>query len=79
MVHHRCSGPWTPVPAARRGRRGSSAVEVFGDDGRDRPDLRPELLLDAEEVLLVVHRNKVDGQAEVPEAARAPHAVQIGL
>ena len=42
-------------------------------------DLGAELPLDAEQVVAVLVRHERDGDAQVAEAARAAHAVQVGL
>ena len=57
----------------------SDAVQALLDHGRDRLNLGAELLLDPVEVEPVVVRDQVDGEAQVAEAARAAHAVQVRL
>ena len=59
--------------------RTSDAVQALLDDGRDRLDLRPELLLDPIEVEPVVVGDEVDRQAQVAKAPRAADAVQVRL
>lgn len=63
------------------GRRqgGRTNVEPGVDDGGHGLDLGPELLLDAVQVEAVLVREKIDGDTEVTESARATDAMQVRL
>mmetsp|Transcript_2200 Transcript_2200/g.7977 ORF Transcript_2200/g.7977 Transcript_2200/m.7977 type:complete len:876 (+) Transcript_2200:144-2771(+) len=55
------------------------AVDGAVDGGRDGLDFGAELLLNLVQIVAVVVRNEVDGEAEVAEAAGAADAVQVRL
>ena len=57
----------------------SGAVKRLLDGRGYGADLGAELLLNAVQVEAVVVGDQVDGQAQVAEAAGAPHAVQVRL
>lgn len=59
--------------------RSSYAVEAAVNGGGDGLDLRRELLLDHVEIVAVLIRYHVHGEAQVAEATRAPDAVQVCL
>ena len=59
--------------------RALPAVDALLNDGRDRLDLGAQLLLDAVQVEAVIVGDEVDGKAQVPEAPRAAHPVQVSF
>ena len=55
------------------------AVQVLVDLRRDRFDFRPEFLLDPEQRLFIIRRDKVDGEPQVPVASGPSDAVKVRL
>jgi len=53
------------------------AVERSLDRGRNGPNFSCKLLLDAVEVVPIVVRNQIYGEAKVPKTTGAPDAMKI--
>ena len=58
---------------------GSNGVQVLVDVLRDRVDLRVQVILNLEQVLLVVVRDEVEGDTEMAETTRSTNSMQVGL
>ena len=72
------------VPRAGSGGHGwltftSDRVEVLVNVLGDGLDLRIQVLLNAEHVILVVLRDEIDGQTEVTKSTRSSNAMQVGV